>query len=618
MRKKFVYFVLVPALLVIVVLYLFLDRWVASGLELAGEKMVGAKVEIDRLHLSLFPLGMRWAAMHVADPKDPWRNMFETGDAEFAMDMGQLLRGKFIIETMEINSLILGTKRTTDGSIPKAKEAAPSVQDSATFSAQAADALGKTNEMAPSGVAAQAHTGINADSLLKVLDIHTLKHLDSLKAQALSSSAQWNSSLADFESSKKKLADAESAVKSINVSQLNSVPAITGAISTVESSTKAVNEVSASFNARKASIEGDIAALSASSGMVNNIAAADFAHLKGMAKLPNLSSPGIARLLVGDEMIKRATTYLHWIDLARARIKNSSSAPPMETPQRMKGQNIHFPLERAYPKFWIKKMLISGGTDTAGSADAIRAKGEIDNISNDQSVTHLPMTAALEGVEGGMRSFSLRAMIDRTKALPYDEYEASLGGTPLAEFAIGKEDFLAARMVHARMSSSLKVVVPGSAFDANSRIELSGFALKFASEPKSTLERIIREVLQNVQQFEVRFRLWKTGSGFDVALSTDLDNQIADHLSGVLGAEFTKAQDELKAKFDAAIAPKKAEVEKLVADKTSGIQKQLGSNQALLGEKLSMLDAKKKELTDRLAQQQKGKLNDVLKGILKN
>jgi len=617
MRKKFLYFVLIPALLIGLLLYLFLDRWVEAGLELAGEKIVGAKVEIDHLHLSLFPLGMRWAAMHVADPKDPWRNLFETGEAKFAMDMGQLLRGKVIVQTMEVNSLILGTKRTTDGSLPKGKEAAPAPQDTSTFSAQAQSALGATSEKAPAEAPEKSHASINADSLLKLLDIHSLKHLDSLKAQALSASAQWNNSLADFEASKKKLADAESAVKSINVSQLNTIPAITQAISTVEASTKAVNEVSTAFSARKASIESDVASLSASSAMVDDIAASDFARLKSMARLPNLSSPGIARLLVGDEVIKRATTYLHWIDMARSHIKNSSTAPPMESPPRMKGQDIHFPLERAYPKFWIMKMLISGGTDTTGTAEAIRAKGEIDNISNDQSVTHVPMTATLEGVEGGARSFSLHAMIDRTKPVPYDEYDASIGGTPLAAFSIGNEGFLAAKMVHARMSSSVKIVVPGSGFDANSKTELSGFALQFASEPKSTLERVIREVLQNIQQFQVSFRLWKSGSGFDLALSTDLDSQIADHLSGVLGAELTKAQNDLKSKFDAMIGPKKAEVEKLVSDKTSGIEKQLGANQSLITDKLSMLDAKKKELTDRLANQQKGKVNDLLKGILK-
>ena len=44
MRTKFILFVLVPLLLLGVVVYLFIDRWIEAGLELAGESAVGAKV----------------------------------------------------------------------------------------------------------------------------------------------------------------------------------------------------------------------------------------------------------------------------------------------------------------------------------------------------------------------------------------------------------------------------------------------------------------------------------------------------------------------------------------------------------------------------------------------
>jgi uncharacterized protein (TIGR03545 family) len=283
----------------------------------------------------------------------------------------------------------------------------------------------------------------------------------------------------------------------------------------------------------------------------------------------------------------------------------------------MKGQNIAFPLERAYPKFLIEKARISGGTDSAAAGSFIHAKGEIDNITNDQSVTHVPITASLEGVEGGGRTFRLKAMFDRTTEVPNDEYEASLGGVPLSEFNLGKEDFLSAKMVDARMTSSLRVTVPGSAFDANARTTLSGFRLAFAAEPKSMFEKIIRDVLLDIHAFEISFRLWNTGGNFDLALSTDLDTKIAERVAAVLGAEFTKAQNELKSKLDAVIEGKKTEVMKLVGDRTADVQKQLGAYQSLLNDKLALADAKKKELTDRLDKEKNGKVNDVLKGLFK-
>jgi uncharacterized protein (TIGR03545 family) len=618
MRKKFVYFVLIPAAVLCLVVYFFIDTWVTMGLEAGGEAAVGAKVEIEGLHLSLSPLGLRWNRLQVADPHDGWRNLCETRNVRFAMDFGQLLRNKYIIKSMEIDELILGTKRTTDGSIRR--NVVPESTDSPggnTFTAQAQGALEKTIEKAAPATSGSGALHLNADSLVKSLDIHTLKHLDSLKSQALASAQQWNSTLAEFEGSKKKLADLETGIKSINTSQLNSLPAIAGAISSVENSVKGINEISSTFNARKAAIQSDVQKLTASAGLVDEIAGDDFARLKGMAKLPNLSTTGVARLLVGEETVKRATTYLSYVDWARAHIKNSSSKPDFTSPPRMKGQNIAFPLERAYPKFLIEKVRISGGTDSTTADTFIHAKGEIDNITNDQSVTHVPTTASLEGVEGGGRAFGLKAVFDRTKDVPYDEYEASLGGVPLSEFSLGKADFLSAKIVDARMSSSVRVVVPGSTFDANARSTFSGFRLAFAAEPKNMLEQIIRDVLKDINEFEVSFRLWNSGGNFDLALSTDLDAKIAGRTSAMLGAEFAKAQSELKSKLDSAIAGKKAEVMKLVGDRTADVQKQLGAYQSLLSDKLALADSKKKELTDRLDKEKKGKVNDVLKGLFK-
>ena len=614
MRKKFVYVVLIPFVVLCVLVVLFADRWITAGLEAAGEKAVGAKVEIDRLHLSLSPLGIRWARLQVANPDDPWRNIFETGHVSFAMDVGQLLRAKFIIETMEVNNLILDTKRTTDGSIPKPKAAEPVAASGGTFSSLARGALDK---MTPVGSFGKVASGVNADSLLKLLDIRTLRHLDSLKIQTLAASQQWSATQADLETSKKKLAAIESGIASITPSQLNSVPALMSAIQTVDNGIKGVNEISAAFSTRKASIEHDVAALTASAGAIDNIAADDFARLKGMARLPNLNTAGIARLLVGDEMVTRALTYLRWVDFARAHVKSGPSKPPLEQPARMKGQDIHFPLDRSYPKLWIQKALISGGTDSTGTDDYIRARGEIRNITNDQGVTHLPLTASLSGVEGQGRTFSLTALLDRTKETPYDEYAATLRGVPLKEFKLGSGTFLAGTMTNAHVNSSLKVTVPGSSFDALTTMSLSGFSLQFAGTPGTVLERIVRETLQGIAAFDVGLRLWNAGGAFDVALSTDLDSKISERAQAVLGAEFTKLQNDLKTRYDAVVAAKRADVEKLVAGKKAEIQNQLNAYQSLLNDELAMMGAKEKELTDRLEKEQQGKLNDALKGLFK-
>ena len=618
MRKKFILFVLLPVVVLLVVVYLFMDRWVAAGLEAGGEAIVGAKVEIEHLHVTLSPIGIEWRRLQVADPNDPWKNVFETGTVKFALNFGQLLRGKYIIETMEVNDLIVGTKRVTDGTLPKpASKPEATTSSGSTFSSLAAGTLKNIEAETPVLNVEQLRGGVNADSLIKMLDIKTLRHLDSLQAQVNASSKQWGAALADVEASKGRLTEISTKVKGINPSELKSPEKILEAISVVNNAVNDVNSINTTFSARKASIEDDIQKLSVSAGAVDDIAKSDFQHLLSLAKLPDLNTAGIARLLIGREMYNKATSYLYWIDRGRQYVKRYSPAPKPEQPPRMRGQDIPFPVERSYPKFWIKKILVSGGTDSTQQAEYIHARGEVRNVTNDQTATGVPLTVELEGSQAGVRALSFSALLDRTKETPFDQYKATLSGVPISGFQLGTSGFLASKITNARVNTGVKISVPGDAFDANTHMEFGNVNIAFDAEPRNTIERLVREVLQGTKSFNVDLRLWTTGGGFDVALATNLDDQIARRLKDILGAEFTKVQNDLRAKLDATISEKRKAFEAMYAEKKSAVESKLAGVQSLVDENLSLLDGKKKELSDKLEKEKKGKVDDVLKKILK-
>ena len=618
MRKKFVYFVVVPALIVLLVLYLFLDRWVEAGLEYAGEQVTGAKVEMDHLKITLSPLGMRWDRLQVADKQDPWRNLFETGKVAFAMNAGQLLRGKFIVETMEVNDFILGTKRTTDGSLPVKPQPPATTATGPSFEDMAKNSLGKTVEQSSPVNLDNLKHGVNADSLVKALDIQSLKRIDSLKSQTLSASKQWDATMSDLDSGKKRLTDIGESLKSINPSQIKGVDQVMSAISTVDNAVKSVNDIKSQFSDRKTSIEGDLSKLSSSVSTLDQVANDDYHHLLSMAHLPDLNAAGIAKNLVGRSMYDRALTYLHYVDVARSMIKKHSAPQQDPDPPRMKGQNISFPVERAYPKYWVQKVLVSGGTDSATQSDFIRAKGEVLNITDDQSVTKQPTTADLEGSQAGKRAMTLHALFDRTKDLPYDEYTATLTGVPVSEFQLGNSNFLPTKVTDARLASTVKVAVPGNQFDLHANLTFSGLHLVFPPATSSKVESIVREVLSDVKSFTVELRMWTTGGGVDLALATDLDEQISSRLKAVAGGEFAKLQNDLRAKLDATIADKRKEFDQLYAAKRSAVEQQLGTYSQLIDQQTGALDAKKKELTDKLESEKKGTIDNALKGILKH
>ncbi len=619
MRKKFILFALIPLAVLIIIVYIFIDGWVESGLETAGENIVGAKVEINNLHIHLIPIGLDWAKIQVANPRDPWRNIFQTGEVKFSMDLGQLLRGKYIINTMEMHDLIIGNKRTTSGALPSQK-GSKSVFTTAqnSFTQQAKDALQKTVAQTPIFDVSRLKKGFNVDSLIKAFDFKTVKQIDTLKQQVTQVTNQWNQVKNDFEESKQKLLEIQKNVKAINPSSLNNVQNITAAISTVDKSVKSINEIKQSFSKRKDDVQSDIKSLSSSVGAIDDYVKADFQKLKSMAKLPSLNAPSIASLLAGSEMYDRAMKYLYWVDFARSNIKKYSPEPKEQKPPRLEGQNVRFPSKQSYPKFWIKKILITGSTDIADTSNFISAHGEVKNISSNQAITGLPLTVNLEGIQKGKRGFKFSGLFDRTKKVPYDKYSISLSGIPVGQFELGRSSFLPTKITDALMTTSVNISVPGNRFDSDLDFKFKNVKLQFQSAPKNIGERIVRNVLTSVNSFYINLRMWNTKGPFDVALATDLDDQISKKMMSVLGAEFAKLQNDLRAKFDAVISEKRAQFEKLYTAKVEDIKKQLDSYQALVNENLALIDTKKKELNDQLEKAKKGLIKDKLKDIFKN
>jgi len=618
MRKKYLLFLAVPIVLIIAFCYFFLDGIVEKNIEEAGEEIIGAKVEIDNLKISFFPIGIKWDALHVANPNSTWENLFETKNVKFEMDANQLLRGKYIIETIEVHNLVIGTKRTTDGALPAGKKRQSIISSAErNFTNLAEATLKKTLGANPVFDINKLKSGFNPDSLIAGFDIKTIKNIDTLKKKVDNAIAKWNGIKSDYEKTKNKLTDIETGIKAINVNELNNAQNILSAISTVDNALKTVNDVTATINKTGTTAKGIINTAAASVDSIDNFIKSDYERLKNAARIPSISMPGVAQLLVGSEMYERIKKYLYWVDLARTNIKKYTPEPEIEKPPRFEGQDIKFPVERGYPKLWIKNVLLTYGDDSKIVKDYLKAKGEAKNITDNQKVTGVPMTVSLEGTMDDQRKLSLTGLFDRRKDVSVDEYTATLAGVPMEEFKIGNSDFLPSSIKNALLTSSVKITVPGNNFDSKIKFDISKVLVQFQTAPKNIAESIVQEVLKGINSFSVELRLWSTGGDFDIALATDLDEKISQKLTGVIGKEFQKLQDDLKAKFYAYVDQKKNEFEKAYGSKIDDVKKQIEGYQSLFADKAGFIEAKKKELTDKLNKEKNNFIEDKLKDIFK-
>ncbi|MCX6132447.1 MAG: TIGR03545 family protein [Ignavibacteriales bacterium] len=613
MRKKFIYFLFIPLVLLCLVVYLFIDGWVESGLESAGEGIAGARVEIDNLRVSLSPIAVQFSRLQVANRHDPWKNVFETGKVRFALNFGQLLRGKYIIETMEVNGVVLGTKRSTDGSLPKPP---PTAGESSILS-EAAASLVHEAQKAPVFDLGKIRKELKIDSLLNVQNLRSVQYIDTLKHRVQEAGQQWQATLNDIEKSKQRVSEIQANIAAININELKTVESITAAVGNANNAYKGLTDLNETFKTRRTSVTDQINRLYASASTVDELARADYEMVKRLARLPDLSTQGIAKLLLGREILQKVNMYMSYVDFARTNIPKYTPKPDYEPPARFKGKDIPFPADRAYPKWWIQKLAISGGEDKNQNPEFFNVKGEIRNITDNQRLTGLPLTIALAAAKARGSSFTIDASFDRRPEIPVDKYRVTASDLPGGDIAFGQADFLPSRITKAMINASADVTVPGDRFDTNVKMIFRKLSLVFDRPPQNDVERLTRDVLASIAGFNVGLRMRNTSGPLDIALSTDLDEQLAARTKKVIGDELARLQNDIRTRVNQVIAEKRAEFEKLFNQKKEEALSQLRSYESLVNQNLSLLDAKKKELDARVDQAKKKGLEDALKGLFK-
>jgi uncharacterized protein (TIGR03545 family) len=311
--------------------------------------------------------------------------------------------------------------------------------------------------------------------------------------------------------------------------------------------------------------------------------------------------------------------------MVREKIPQVASKPDPTQPKRSEGLTVHFPTVRAYPKVWVKQVLVSGGTDAQQDPNFFSAFGCVTDISNDQRTTGQPLVVTLEAKKGRGTTLSFDAVFDRRTDTPHDNYKVALSGMPVGAMELGRSGFLPSKITNAVSRARVEADVPGNRFDAVARVDIERMQLTFEREARNLVERIVRDVLTSVDGFFVSLRLWKNDRGsVDLAFATDLDDQLSQRARKAVGDEVARIQAEIRAKVNAQIAAKRKEVEALYEQKRAEVMKRVNDVENQVKQRLAAIEQKKNELEQRVEQEKKKaedavkkKAGDALKGIFK-
>lgn len=140
---------------IIVVAILMMLRWglgpMAGYITVVGlESSTGAKADIGKAQVDLFPPRIRYTNVHVADPRDDkeFRDAFVADSVELLIDGDALLRRRWVISEGRISGLQIGTARQVSGHLETDPNPAASADEDSLIAQLIANATGGLGDRA--------------------------------------------------------------------------------------------------------------------------------------------------------------------------------------------------------------------------------------------------------------------------------------------------------------------------------------------------------------------------------------------------------------------------------------------------------------------------------------
>ena len=617
MRWKGILFLLVLIGLIAVLGFFLTDQWIERRIESLGTSLVGARVEIDDLDLSIFTLHTRWDSLQITDPKDTWKNIIATGQCDFDIAFAPLLKKKFIIESFQINQIRTGIKRSYDGKVIKRKkvEAEPKKP---SFLSKTIQKLEHEVEKAPAWNLEQYTKKVNVDSIIGLLDIKSPAKIDSVKKSLEAKYDFWEATFQerDIESELKEI---EGLVKSIKVEEIKTLTALQSTLSNIQQVKTRSDSIQKFFGSAKSNLTGDLKLAQNTVQLVDNWIKDDYDRALLKARLPDINTQNIGKFIFGKRVIGYVNQVLSITDQIRIySAKYRSKEPKKEKPPRLKGQNIHFVKENVLPALWIKHILISGQTP-----QKLNLSGRIDHIVSNQKLIHEPTLLEFYGKRKDGASFGLDGTLDYRQEEANETFQLHMIRIPLSDVKLSDSPFLPYKVTKGFASIQASLDLGENTFRSDIRFVADQlvFAVQDQDVSVNELEKIIQSVVKNTSKLDFHAKMKNQGDRLTFSLNSNLDDLLVNRIRSILSAEMESAKHKLKSEVDRHVSKLEKEHKTLVRNKQDYFIKEMKTYEQMLVEKLQMVENKKKEIEEKIESEknkQSNKLEEEAKKRLQN
>lgn len=573
---------------------LFFDTHLRRALEYGATSANGAEVDIGKLDTSLWNASLTINDIEITDPAQPGRNRVQIGAIDFRMLWDALLRGKVVINEASINDVQIDTPRNSPGRVLPVKAAGDGPGYGDKILAQMKEEFSGNVLGDLASIAAGANPGEQLASMGD--DLKSSAQIAAMEKSLDEKKQQWQSRIAalpkaeDFAALQRRL----SGVKLDNLQDVAQIQSSLQELAAIrndfDAKSKPVRDAAGTLNS-------DLAAAKDSLSGLDKIVSEDVRSLQARMHLPSLDTRTLSRALFGMDVLGKVQQARGYMEQARSYIpvkgQKKTEAPGRA---RSSGHNYAFGRTNSYPRFWLRKALISSRLQGGSSA----LSGQILDVSTDQSLVGRPMVAAIKGdfPQQGISGIKAELVIDHRNEAPIErltmevaQFEVagrSLVSSPSVELGFAKAEG------SAKFSAQLR--------ENNVDVHMANQFSKVAFETKAQ-SGVVREMmnasLSGLNAVSLDAHVTGTWAKLDWQLSTNL----ADALERGMRRYLQGKMDETKARITTMVNDKIAEQRKRLyarqAEIESSLKSALAERQAQVDKLRAELDAARNKLEER-------------------
>ena len=557
--------------------WLFADTIVRHESQKVGTQLLGARVEIEHLHLDIANGKVLMRGLTIASPHEAFKNLLQADELVADLDVVPLTEKKLIINRVAANGLRFGTPRQTDGRV--ASQSGDGI---------AGRVLAETREWASQfqiPVLQLASGKISIDSL-DPRRLSTIPAAEALSARADSSRRAWQTAF-DTLRLGPTLDSASATRERLRHARATDLATLNEARQAIDRLKRARDRVTA----LERDVKAGVADLQAGLAGLDSARRRDYAFARSLLKLPSLDAPQIGAALFGPGALKPFERVLYYAQLARRYMPPGLLPRATTGPRRVRraGDDVRFPKERALPAFLVRSAELSFLLQPT-SAQPRRYAGQLSGLTSDPALYGRPTVFGATGPQ-----LAAGAMLNHVRAIPVDTAGATLGGITLPAFAVPGVPL---RLDPGAATTQLGFALKGDTIRARFAIRStnvrwtrdSGFA-------KSSIGNLIWQAVSGISNLDVESRLSGALHHPDLAVRSNLDQAIASRLRAVLGEQVAAAEKQQRDRVDALIDDKVGPVRARVNEVQTQAQAQVAQQRARLDELQKQLEQRLRELT---------------------